>query len=260
MKLRVLTGCTALAALACFIMVSAASADTIGDLKLTSAGTVAISLSSLTFTADPSSTPPGPPSNAEVSSGTSLKFAGCSSGTLGTAGCLSVTEGAQMTSPLSFSTGPISSFVSFTANPSLTYSLTSIGPGSATTNCASVTLGNGCSPLAGSPLIFSDTATGTSVLVSFAGQAKDGTNSTNYMGLITIPFAGETPQQVLTMLCPSGTCGPSDVTAAKSISGTFSADLVSLANPSSVPEPGTLVLFGSGLLGLAGTLRRKLAR
>lgn len=257
MKLRAIIACISLAAAACFVFTTAASADTIGDLKLTSAGTVTISLSSLTFSPDPSSTPPGPPSNAEVVAGTSLKFAGCSSGTLGTAGCLSATEGAQVTSPLSFTSGTISSFLTFSANPSLVYSLGSIGPGSSTTNCASVTLGNGCSPLAGSPLIFSDTATGTSVLVSFTGQAKDGTNPTNYMGLITIPFAGLTPQQVLTMLCTSGTCTSADVTAAKTISGSFTADLVSTA--SSVPEPGTLVLFGSGLLGVAGMLRRKLA-
>ncbi|HET9401462.1 MAG TPA: PEP-CTERM sorting domain-containing protein [Candidatus Acidoferrales bacterium] len=258
MKLRAVIACISLAAAACFVFTAAASADTIGDLKLTSAGTVNISLSSLAFTADPSSTPPGPPWNAEVNAGTSLKFAGCASGTLGTAGCLSATEAVQMTSPLSFTSGAISSFVTFSANSSLVYSLSGIAGGSSTTNCATVTLGNGCSPIAGSPLIFSDTATGTSVLLSFTGQAKDGTNPTNYMGLITIPFAGLTPEQVLTMLCPSGTCTSADVTAGRTISGSFTADLVSTAAPS-VPEPGTLVLFGSGLLGVAGALRRKLA-
>lgn len=261
MKLRALIGCTTLAAAAFFVMSSAASADTIGDLKLGSAGAVTVSLSGITFSADPSSTPPGPPWNAEVAAGTSLTFAGCSSGTLGSPGCLSATEGVQITSPLTTSTSlPVSSFLAFTANPSLVYSLTSIGPGSSNTNCATVTLGNGCSPIAGSPFIFSDTASGTSVLIGLAGQAKDGTNATNYMGLITIPFAGSTPQQVLTMLCPSGTCTAADITAGKTISSSFSADFVSTANRSSVPEPGTLMLFGSGLLGLAGTLRRKLLR
>lgn len=30
--------------------------------------------------------------------------------------------------------------------------------------------------------------------------------------------------------------------------------------PGETPEPGTLIMFGSGILGLAGMLRRKLMR
>ena len=36
--------------------------------------------------------------------------------------------------------------------------------------------------------------------------------------------------------------------------------ITGLSYPSSVPEPGTLMLFGSGAIGLAGLLRRKLGR
>lgn len=36
-------------------------------------------------------------------------------------------------------------------------------------------------------------------------------------------------------------------------------DTITINNASAVPEPGTLTLFGSGLIGLAGLLRRKLA-
>ena len=44
------------------------------------------------------------------------------------------------------------------------------------------------------------------------------------------------------------------------IQGDFYLDNTSLTMvpPSSTPEPGSLVLFGSGMLGLAGLLRRKL--
>jgi len=35
-------------------------------------------------------------------------------------------------------------------------------------------------------------------------------------------------------------------------------DDVTLGSSTPVPEPGTLVMFGSGALGLAGLLRRKL--
>jgi hypothetical protein len=43
-------------------------------------------------------------------------------------------------------------------------------------------------------------------------------------------------------------------------SGDFTSAGVFAPSPSTVPEPGSLVLFGSGLLGLAGVLRRKLKR
>jgi hypothetical protein len=43
-------------------------------------------------------------------------------------------------------------------------------------------------------------------------------------------------------------------------SSTWGIDITSEGAPPAVPEPGTLSLFGSGLLGLAGMLRRKLAK
>jgi len=48
--------------------------------------------------------------------------------------------------------------------------------------------------------------------------------------------------------CFFGTCGSLGVGLAFAIDGT----------PTGTPEPGTLILLGTGVLGLAGTLRRKL--
>src|SRR2546425_7894254 len=85
---------------------AAASAAVVGDLKTGSAGTMTITLTSVSFNSDPSAVGGG---NAEVATGTSLTFAGCASGVLGSAGCLSVSEGISVATLTSSTVLPITS-------------------------------------------------------------------------------------------------------------------------------------------------------
>ena len=49
--------------------------------------------------------------------------------------------------------------------------------------------------------------------------------------------------------CFFGACGPTSIGMAYAIDGTA---------VNTTPEPGTLIMLGTGILGLAGTLRRKI--
>ena len=190
---------------------SAASAAILGDLTVGSAGTMTVTLTSFSFGPDPSSTPPGPPWNAEVAAGTSLTFAGCASGVLGSAGCLSATEAIQIFSPLTSSTPvPVTSYLTFAAHPSLVYSLNSVGPGSSNTNCAAaVAVGDACSPGPGSPLLLTRSATGTTITFAVAGKASAAgpaglASGSDYVGQFTAMVAGQSLQQVQVVLAAGG--------------------------------------------------------
>ncbi|MEO5922592.1 MAG: PEP-CTERM sorting domain-containing protein [Bryobacteraceae bacterium] len=124
----------------------------------------------------------------------------------------------------------------------LTFILTSVGPGSANTNCATATPSNGCSVIAGSPFILTGNAASTTARLEIAGTVSDSSGLSTFVGSFSAPFAGQSPAQVAAMFASAG-----------SITSTFSGQLILTA----VPEPGGLALMGLGLLGVGLVSRRR---
>jgi hypothetical protein len=230
-----------------------------GTLNVGSGGTATVSLSSLLFNPDPSSTPVGPPWNAEVASGTTLSFTG---------GPLNVTEGILINGGAPITSTPITSFMTFAAHPNLVFNLAAFGSGSSNTNCASVvSIGQSCSVFTGSPVVLTLTPTGTSVSFSLNGKASDTgvaglATGSSYIGSFSTPLvtplpngASPTPANVQSYLCPNATasgCQPADFALNRSITSPFGGQFIA----SAIPEPAGMGLAGLVLMGLGYGLRR----
>ncbi len=235
------------AVVAALFLVTVASASVIGNLDIGSGGMITVTITSATFSPDPSSTPAGPPWDAEVAVGTNLTFTG---------GPLATTEGVDVSSPLTAASIGENNFLTFAAHPNLVYSLLGIGPGSSNTNCAAVVnVGDSCSVFAGSPIVLTLTATGTSANFSVNGKASDTgaaglASGSFYSGSLSEPLVqplpngkAPTPVNIQAYFCPGGVCDQT-----KSISVPFSGNFFA----TTVPEPQTTALVLGGLLVLLG--------
>jgi PEP-CTERM motif len=85
----------------------------------------------------------------------------------------------------------------------------------------------------------------SSATFSFAGVSVDG--SGKWSGIYTSQFLGQSFQSVLNQLATTGT-----------VSNAYSQATLTVSSASpGVPEPGSVVMIGSGLIGLAAILRRR---
>ena len=133
------------------------------------------------------------------------------------------------------------------ASPVIDFDLTLILPGIDTSaGCGSSAVGATCTPFFFSPFNLQNTVTGTSVAFSVAGIARNSLTGemTPFTGNFTTQITGQNIPQILATINAGGT-----------ITNSYSANFVATA----VPEPGTILLFGAGLIGL-GLLQRRRAR
>jgi hypothetical protein len=143
-------------------------------------------------------------------------------------------------------------FISFPSGPAQTLNLDFIDAGvNPSTGCAATPPAGGqtCTPAAVSGQILSmlnldnTSANASTVSWTVSGVTSDGLST--WSALFTAQFI--VPYQTLL----------AEIAAGDTVTDTYSATVDVTPNVSPTPEPGTLVLFGSGLLGVAGLIRRK---
>jgi len=142
--------------------------------------------------------------------------------------------------PISFA-----NFITAAIDPSSNFVLTFIHPGSsADTTCDNIE-GTICTP-AGSPFTIINTATGSTVSISFTGYVTDGSGDpvSPWTATFTTPATDRAGVIIAAILGPTGYYQTSSA-------GTFTV------TAGQIPEPSTYGLIGSGLLALGLFARRR---
>jgi len=257
---------------------STASASVVGTLATGSTGTVTATISAVIFNNDPAALGGtnflcpalSPACDSDVATSTSLAFAGCS-GVLGTAGCLSSTEGIDVNSPITAASVGENSFMTFSNNANLVFSLTGISTfGNAT--CLGLAVTQSCVVFPGSPLLLTlEPNNHTQVSLFVSGKVSDtgvgglGAGSL-YSGGFTQLLTGNlpdgslpTPADIQNYFCGTNTVtSPAQCDASKSITSSQSGSFTATAQ-ASTPEPSSLamMLVGAGLIALAARRNRR---
>ena len=208
---------------------STAMATAIGSLNVANCAGGGVTVSATTITWSPVGTVAGT-GCIDTGLGTNVTYSG---GTLG-AGVAGNIKNLPAGGP------PVDQFMTFTGS-TLDFVLTSLGPGSANTNCSGLAVGASCSVFAGSPFLLTNLGGGnTAVGLSANGTVTDGGVLSFWKGAFT------------TQLNLDASTIQSDILAGQSITSTHSGQFV----VSSVPEPTTLSMLLFGGLALMGTKLR----
>jgi hypothetical protein len=256
-----------------------ASASVAGTLLTGSTGTVTATLTSVIFNNDPAAiggTVFGCPANApacdsDVATHTSLSFAGCPSGTLGVAGCLSTGEGVDVNSPITAASVGQDNFLTFSNTPGLEFSLTGITQFT-NADCTTLLVGESCTAYPGSAIqleLEPNNETQVSIFVSGktsdsgnAGLATGNAYAGGFTQLLTdnLPNGmAPTPANIQAYFCGTntnvtiGTCAAFEAGQPNTVFAITSSQSGSFTVASAVPEPSSMVmlLVGGALMGLA---------
>ena len=218
----------ALAVMACCALVKPASASVVGSLDVANCSGGGLNFSSIAITWLPAGTVAGT-GCIDTGAGTSLTYSG---GTLGpgVAGNIkNLPSGSDQ-------------FMTFSGT-TLDFVLTGLGPGSANTVCAGLSIGQSCSVAVGSPFILTSLGTSTVVSLSAFGTVEDGGVTGSWSGAFSTQLH-LTPAAIQTTILTGG-----------SVKSTYSGQF-DVTSPSSVPEPSTISMLAAGA-GLFIALKRR---
>jgi hypothetical protein len=139
-------------------------------------------------------------------------------------------------------------FLTSVARPTWDFELTFIQQGAGTAAGCTTNVGDICTPFVGSPFTITNlVGGGSSVALTLLGLVTDGVGpATNFVGTFTTQFADLNAAEIIALLGSQGF-----------VQSSHSASFTVTAGPEVIPEPASLLLLGTGLLGTSASLLRR---